>query len=470
MRRILSLLLSLILVLSLLSCKATEDNDETEIVKSDSEGKIPICNVTSTANSTNFEAEYVENIDNKYHVYYFYLGLISKVPAYTSDTLKYQYDTTVEFSFSSLNAESLSNEISKSEEIIKARSNGGSIGIGAELTGEWKDEFSSLKATLSSSINTNWSNNWSKTVTESTSKTSTYIKEYTQGYKETVTFSEGAGFKKGYYYREVFYETVKAYGVLIYDVEEQTYATASQTFLQSNSTVRVWEESESENFNYEKSETLSFNVDGAIAYAKNNPPVAVDPNTNSNYGSVVAMNKYQPKDNSNYNKNDLEDAESWLTRHNGFSVGELYIYGAHQTGSVYKIGDKNALALRYKVVNNPADLPRVGTDLTHVEDDAATAVAGTNINEKIGYGAYWVRITYTDDSQIQYNKTNILKDATEGTIITILDENNINLQKNIKKIELVLVYELYAGGDKGFLWQWWHEYPNYRFEYTFNFS
>ena len=113
-------------------------------------------------------------------------------------------------------------------------------------------------------------------------------------------------------------------------------------------------------------------------------------------------------------------------------------------------------------------MPRVNTSSTKLANDKARSVKGTNINERVGYGAYWVRVTYTDGSQDTFNKTNVLKNATKGTIVTLLTKNDIDTEKSIESIDVVLVYEIDAGG-RGFLGIWWHEYTNWRCEYTYSF-
>ena len=103
-----------------------------------------------------------------------------------------------------------------------------------------------------------------------------------------------------------------------------------------------------------------------------------------------------------------------------------------------------------------------------IASDTANAVANTNISETIGKGAYWIRITYTDDTQKEVNKTNFLDGKTKGAFIELLTNEDIDQNKTIEKIEVVLVYEMYAGGP-GFLGIWWHNTTNWRCEYTLEF-
>lgn len=488
MKKFLAILLSVLLSLSMIACGKAGDSQISSqkseqknltIVRASKNNKLNAYNGEPTNKRNGLTAEYVENVENKYYVYYFYLGLIKQVPAYSSVALKYSYDTEVTLNFNSLTEESLSNTVSKAEETIDTHSYTGGFAFGfeQEMSVKMGVVFNNVKANFKTTQSTDhhWTDNWGKTISESNSTTSSYVNSYSNGYEEKVLFSEEAGFVKGNYYRMSFYETVKAYGVLIYDVEEEKYAASSQTFLQSNSTIRLWEESQDGVYNYEETENLDFDIANAILYAQENPPVQVESgkgNENTDLPETqkisVTMNRYNCNDGNNYNKNEPEESADWRSRHNGYEIGQLNLYGCQQVKEGYKIGEPNKFAIRYQVLQNIDDLPRVGTDLTHVENDDATSVKGTNISSRVGYGAYWVRITYTNDSQIQYNKTNILKYATNGTIIDIVTQDNIDITKTIKKIEIVVVYELYAGAA-GFLGIWWHEYSNWRCEYTYEF-
>lgn len=426
--------------------------------------------------SSELSAEYAENIEDRYHLYYFYLGSIKKVPVYSSTAIKYSYDDTeYTFKYSSLTEESLSNTISKSEEIIDTHSYTGGFKLVFEqdIGVEMGTILKKIKANFKTQQSTDhhWTNNWGKTITESNSTTSSYVNKYSEGGEFKFSFSEKAGYKKGNYYRRTYYETVKAYGILIYDIEKDTYSTSSQTFLQANSTILEWEESENGVFEYEKGESLDFDLEKAILFAQNNPPSTLKQNGGNDMGLSetkiisVTMNRFNCKDGSSYNKNN----QGKSSRHDGYEIGQLNLYGCNQIKENYKIYEAEKFAIRYKVLENTEDLPRVGTALTYISNDGATKVKGTNINSRIGYGAYWVRITYSDDEQIQYNQTNILKNATDGTIINIVTPDNLDETKKIKKIDVVVAYEIFAGAPGIWFGIWWKEYSNWRCEYTYNF-
>lgn len=304
MKKILIMFLCVILIISAVACgqaekTSTPTQEQLPIVSVNKDNRLSAYSVEPTDTENELTAEYVENVDNKYYFYYFYLGLIQQVPSYSSIALKYTYDTDVTITFNALTEDSLSNTVSKSEEVIDTHSYTGGfqldfeqkvgveVGVGVELKGIFSKVKANIKGSASSktgqSTDHHWTNNWGKTISESNATTSTYVNSYSKGYEEKVSFSENAGFVKGNYYRMSFYETVKAYGILIYDVENNKYATASQTFLKSNSTIRLWEQSTDGSFDYEKTDKLDFDIESAIKYAQNNPPLGIDDDNGKEY-------------------------------------------------------------------------------------------------------------------------------------------------------------------------------------------
>lgn len=233
-------------------------------------------NQVQTNDGSGFKFENSLNVNDEYYVYYFYLGVITRVPVYTSVAPQYIYDTEVKMTFQELKEESFSETVSKSMESIDTHSYTGGFEVGFEegIEAEGSALFVDVKASLKATQSTDhhWTNNWGSTLTDSNSTENSYLTQYSMGWEESVNFSESAGFTKGNYYRLSFYETVKAYGVLIYNVKENTYSSTSDYFLKKNTTVRVWEESTDGNFDYEQHKDLYFDVNEAIKYAEQNKP------------------------------------------------------------------------------------------------------------------------------------------------------------------------------------------------------
>lgn len=182
------------------------------------------------------------------------------------------------------------------------------------------------------------------------------------------------------------------------------------------------------------------------------------------------MEKYNCYDNQSYKESQKNPDEEWYKRHEGWELGELNFYGLEKSGNKYVVKNPQQFRIKYNLLENILELP-LGKGVAaaqSIASDTANAVANTNISETIGKGAYWIRITYTDDFQKEVNKTNFLDGKTKGTFIELLSNEDIDQNKTIEKIEVVLVYEMYAGGP-GFLGIWWNNLTNWRCEYTLEF-
>lgn len=131
--------------------------------------------------------------------------------------------------------------------------------------------------------------------------------------------------------------------------------------------------------------------------------------------------------------------------HNGFELGELLVSNCSQNGN----GNFTAIpgqgpSLKYKLLCNPADLKTYGWGIesNYLNDDTYTgSVYGTNINRsKIGKGAYYIRVNYTDGSYTESNAVNFMASAKKDS--EILLNYNVNSNKKIKSIDVVILYEL----------------------------
>ena len=229
------------------------------------------------------------NVDNKYYIYYFYLGTINRAPLYSTPSHKYTFDTEMTFEFQKLTSEQITESQSKATERVNTHSYTGGFSIGFEQKVELGAEFCgadmNLGFTTSQSTDHHWTNNWGTVVTNSTSKENSYLTQNMESYKYTYQVSEQNGFKKGYYYRATFYENVSVYGVLIYDATSQAetevekYTVVYQTFLNSDQPTYVLEESADGTFTYTDDSVITFDVDKAINIASNNKPTNVQVST-----------------------------------------------------------------------------------------------------------------------------------------------------------------------------------------------
>ena len=185
------------------------------------------------------------------------------------------------------------------------------------------------------------------------------------------------------------------------------------------------------------------------------------------------MTRYNCKDGTCYDKNYPESNDNWRSRHNGFELGALALYGCDRTAEGYRVVDAEDFGIKYQVGQNLGALmteagSKNGAESLWVNRDGETSVLGTDIRTAVGVGAYFVEVIYSDGERDTFSKTNFFENAQNGMLLDILDAEDIDSRKTVKTIEVTLVYEMYAGGP-GILGIWWHEYTNWRCEYTYHF-
>ena len=185
------------------------------------------------------------------------------------------------------------------------------------------------------------------------------------------------------------------------------------------------------------------------------------------------MNRYSCAEGSHYDVGSPETSSDWRSRHDNFEIGEIALYGCVETDEGYRIVNASELGIKYKVKQDLGDLKdpkggKNGATSLWLNSDGETAVLGTNINSAVGVGAYSVKIKYADGKEFYLNKTNMFEGATNGSVIELMKASDIDMSAVIASIEVTVVYELYSGGP-GVLGIWWHEYPNWRCEYTYRF-
>lgn len=171
--------------------------------------------------------------------------------------------------------------------------------------------------------------------------------------------------------------------------------------------------------------------------------------------------------NNGYNPAEKEARKELIDRHDCFEMGDLVLYGCSQENDKYKINSTSAFSIKFHFLQTPSALPIIVGEASNISDDSCDKVVGTSINEKVLRGAYWIRITYKNDDQTDYYKTNFMENKSAGSIVSFAD-NSIERIEEIKKIEVVVVYEHFTGGP-GPVWLWWKDYTNWRCTYTFEF-
>lgn len=183
---------------------------------------------------------------------------------------------------------------------------------------------------------------------------------------------------------------------------------------------------------------------------------------------TVSMQRKGYVDNTDYNNALPSDIDDY-TRHNGFDVVNLNLYGCEKNGDVFSIKNYSDFSIKAQILENIDDLPKNDTKTSSILYDTAKKVSGTNINNEIGKGAFWVRITYADDTQSEYNEVNIFGSKNKGAYIEIMSAEKIKSGVAVKKIEIIIAYEIKTTG-RGFLGIDWEEVTNWKNTCTFIFQ
>ena len=306
-----------------------------------------------------------------------------------------------------------------------------------------------------------------KSETTAWSETYAETSKYSEQNTETIQISFSPSSENGFY-GYTLTGNLQIYVFAVYDVQKDTYSVEYYSDI-----TNYWYSFDyfenSDEFNNLSFDAIDFVLPSDLPVPTQNLEDVLP--SEVEYPKIVSqMERYNCNDGNQYNKAEEESSEDWKKRHNGFEVGELNLYGCiNKQENVFTIKNMEQFSIKYHVLENTENLPRVGTQSTRLNEDTETRAMGTNISSKIGFGAYWLRVTYTDDVQEQYNRTNILKAATKDTYVELINSDMIKNGKEIAKIEVVVLYEIYSGGP-GFLGIWWNEYTNWRCEYTYIFE
>ena len=187
----------------------------------------------------------------------------------------------------------------------------------------------------------------------------------------------------------------------------------------------------------------------------------------------TTMERRNCKDGKQYDTAFTEESETWRERHSGIELGTLALYGCEAAEDGYTVVSGGEFAIRYKVTQHLGSLvseagSRNGAEALWVNRDTETAVLGTDIASAVGVGAYSATIKYTDGTEKSLTKTDFFEGAEKGDVLDIVTADDLDRGKTVASIKVILVYEMYAGGP-GLFGIWWHEYTNWRCEYTYEF-
>ena len=463
MKKIISLFLVIALGIGLVSCTGDDVFDSLKnLSKSIVTTRYEV--ITSPMNQ---ESIMYSATDLEYNYYLLDLGYIKNVPLSSGVAVTYNGQTPMNISFEKtyVSETSISKALTTTAQETLTTSSSGSATF--EISQKFKYRIG--ETTLGASYSRQWGTSEEKS--NSVENTYTTANAAAEQLSSSISYTIGEHGEKSGVYRLSLIATCDAYAFITTTRDNENLKNITYTF-SARDDARL---------------QLDYDLDGDFKDGKNKFFVTEKicktlpiPTEQISYGSITVDNeepniitammaRYNCNDGNQYNKQEAEENKSWHERHDDFELGYLNLYGCKQIGNTLSIINDEDFAIRYQVLHNTEDLPRNGTDCTRINNDSETRAKELNFNERIGYGAFWVRVQYTDDSQSTYVKTNALQYASTGTYIDIVTLSDINTSKTIKKIDIVLLYELDAGAA-GFMGIWWHEYTNWRCEYTFSFA
>lgn len=457
-----ALLIIMILVISLtlVACNQDEDGKVNQpSININNVNKMQVADMRKiTPNSAPvLKASYK---DEGYNYYFYKLGTISNVPLEKFSNLiqfiNMGQKTTNTIETSIVTSSSIASTVSKTiADTLSIESTASvKLGVSAEI-----------KELVEIAAEAGYSQSFGVSISSTLAQSYNNVETYSETHKTTLTLEFNENTADGYY-GYILTGQIDVYAMLVYEKSSGKYMI--EYF---NDIINYWQafyyfKTADEFINYSYSK-LEFEIPEHLPEPDEIlPGTVIMPKTNPIY---VTMQRYNCNDGNKYNKDEQEESADWRSRHNGFEMGELILYGCEKIGNIYSIKDINSFSIKYHFLQNTENLPTTGgAKLTKLESDTDSGVMGTNITGKIGYGAYWIRVTYSDDIQIQYNAVNQFEHANGNSYYEFLNTSLIDTSKKISKIEVVMVYELYSGAPR-FLGIWWHEYSNWRCEYTFTF-
>ena len=147
-----------------------------------------------------------------------------------------------------------------------------------------------------------------------------------------------------------------------------------------------------------------------------------------------------------YNPNKVSNDRGENTIHTGWELGQVLINGCEEQNGKLKLKNQSDFSINYHILQNISDLPhgnnKDNLKRVYIASDTNVGVYDTPIEVVVGMGAYYIRVYYTDNiTRTEKIAVNIMKDKTRGSVITLLESADLE-NKTIKKIELVLVYEI----------------------------
>lgn len=411
-----------------------------------------VCNVQVSENPY---SDPISFKDSKNYYYMFYLGNIKDVPLQTGvDVFKYEgIDYSYSFTLETSTTASIEQQVTTA----------------VEHCTEWTSSWSlKLSKNVGASVNIlniiNLSSNFglergyskSNKTTDRITATESYRKAEISSHTSSTTFSVSFdnSYKEGYY-RYILMGELKIYGAVIYDFINGGYSLMNYPVLVA-SYYSLNYDADSAQFNNYTYTTIPFDLDENYIINLPTPTDSIEDVDISDLPSEVipteAINIDFKRESCKLN-NGFDPASSGNKKnelaHSKFNLLELVLDNTIKSSNgKYSIINNLQPKLYLRVLQNPNNLP-VGSHIGSVNwtihyvnnNTYNNAVLGTNITSKIGKGAYYVKVNYTDGSFNEFNEVNILNGNAKDNLLSL--NIDFNSGKKLKSVEVVCVYQLY---------------------------
>lgn len=409
--------------------------------------------------------------DGEYNYYLFDLGYVKNVPISSGTAISYFGTGVLEIEFSSASVTTSSVERAIETTISETVSEQ-SLGSANLSIGGGFDTFFWLE--------TGYSRSWGTVTDKQNSTTNTYAttEEYAKTITDTISYKIGENGEQSGKYRITLFADCDMYLQL---------KTSRDNSKEISKEIVLSARPQGESLAKEYTELDTYFDDMDIQSKIDLPQVSLSslpiPKLDESMDNVpedlipvtpieIDPNKYLCAKDKDYNMNTSGTDKSGVLE--DIDIGHIVINGCIQKDNHYVIKDEERFEIQFVFDENPEDLPWKN-DLK-VISDTAKKVVGTDIQgEKIGKGAYQVRIKYKDGSY--ESKTIVARDFMNNkdvnSCVSMLNATSLpNLAKleNIASIEVTIVYEVEAYLGWNFANIGSYDVTNWRCEYVFDFQ
>lgn len=458
--------------LTVAGCNSTSHNTGNEIKATD-------LDVVTTKGVVQHNNNYKDSVtsfyDDNYNYWVYDMGLLIDVPLdtypyfrYGGGNLKIEVTTTKSY------VSDIKTISGKTVTEVTSWSNSHSVNVGVDF------EFGIKKlANVSVATGYNYTHTNGGSNTDTWSNTFEKCESYSESEAKTITISFDKNCQKGYY-RYVYIGVVNVYAVIVQDRSTKRYYNDMYTEIKAygycldyNADTPVFDTYDINKLDFDLS-LLNKLPTPTIKLPSGTGDLLPDIKPDVPVGTIeIPFKKESCKTDNGYNPR--EKGRNYdIKSHENWTLTELILNGCgKKSDGSYYMPKNQTLSLSVKLLQPLVGLPIMasigwnwwGNDVSN--DNYKDNVYGTNIvGQAIGYGAYYVKVSYLDGTCTEDNGVNLFSNMGKDDIKLL--PINFNKNKTIKSIDVIVVYELayyyYEGFHNG------PEYSNWRCSATLKFN